>query len=65
MGLFGAGGWLVLGIILVVLGLLVRSALFQWLIDAMGFILIIVGIIAVIVALVTMITGKGRRSGSY
>ena len=65
MGLFGAGGWLVFGIILLVLGLLMRSALFQWLIDAMGFILIIVGIIAVIVALVTMITGKGRRSGNY
>ena len=64
MGMFGAGGWLVFGIILLVLGLLMRSALFQWLIDAMGFILIVVGIIAIIVALVTMITGRGRRSGT-
>ena len=62
---FGAGGWLVFGIILLVLGLLIRSDLFDWLIDATGFILIIIGIIAIIVALVTLITGGKRRSGNY
>ena len=65
MGLFGAGGWLVLGIFLLIMGLLIRSTLFDWLIDATGMILIILGIIVAIVALVTMITGRGRRSGNF
>ena len=62
---FGAGGWLVFGIALLILGLLIRSDLFDWLINATGFILIVIGIIAVIVALVTMITGSKRRSGNF
>ena len=65
MGMFGAGGWLVVGVILLVLGFLIRSTLFDWLIDATGFILIVVGIIAIIIGLVTMITGSKRRSGNY
>ena len=63
MGLFGAGGWLVLGVILIIVGFLLKSRIVELILDLMGWILIIVGVIAVIVALVTMITGKGRRSG--
>ena len=62
MGIFGKGSWLVMGGILLVLGLLLRSGLIQWLLDLMGTILIIVGIIAVIVGLVGLVTGK--KSGS-
>ncbi len=65
MGNVSAGGWLVMGIVLLVLGLLVRSRLFEFLVDFTGLILIVIGLIAVVVALVSMISGKGRRSGSF
>ena len=65
MGLFGKGGSLVLGVILIIVGFLLKSRIVEALLDLMGWILIIVGVIAVIVALVTMVTGKGRRSGNY
>ena len=65
MGKVGAGAWLVLGVILIIVGFLLKSNLVEALLDLMGWIIIIVGVIAVIVALVTMITGKGRSSGNY
>ena len=65
MGVFGAGGWLVVGVILVVLGILLRSGLIQWLLNLMGFLLIIVGVIAIIVALVSLVTGSKRRSSGF
>ena len=60
MGMLGKGGWITLGIILLVAGILLRSGLIQWLLDLMGVILIVLGVIAVIVGLVGMITGKNR-----
>ena len=58
MGLFGKGGMVALGVILLVVGILLRSGLIQWLLDLMGLILIVVGVITVIVGLVGLITGK-------
>ena len=60
MGLLGKSGWLGIGIILLVVGILLRSGLIQWLLDLMGLLLIIAGVIAVIVGLVGLITGKNR-----
>jgi uncharacterized membrane protein len=65
MGNFGAGGWLVMGIVLLVLGFLVRSSLFEFLLDFTGLILIVIGIIAIVVGLISMITGRGQRSGGF
>jgi hypothetical protein len=65
MGNFGTGGWFIIGIILVVLGLLLRSGLIQWLLNAIGMILIVVGIVAVLVGVVSMIAGGRRRSSGF
>ncbi len=58
MGMLGKGGWITVGIILLIAGFLLRSGLIQWLLDLMGLILIVVGVIAVIGGLVGLITGK-------
>ena len=65
MGLFGTGGWLGLGVILIIIGFIIKSDFIEGALELMGWILIIVGVIAAIVALVNMITGRGRRSGNY
>ena len=61
MALFGAGGWLGLGVILIIVGFLIKSGIVEALLDLMGWILILVGVIAIIVALVSMVTGSKRR----
>ena len=60
MGMLGKTGWVGIGIILLVVGILLRSGLIQWLLDLMGLILIGLGVIAVIAGLIGMITGKNR-----
>lgn len=46
-------------------GVLLKSGLIQWLLDLMGTLLIIAGVIVVIVALVGMVTGKKGGSAGY
>ena len=60
MGMLGKSGWVGIGIIFLVVGILLRSGLIQWLLDLMGLILIVVGVIAVIAGLIGMITSKNR-----
>ena len=60
MGMLGKSGWVGIGIIFLVVGILLRSGLIQWLWDLMGNILIVVGVIAVIAGLIGMITDKNR-----
>ena len=60
MGMLGKSGWVGIGIIFLVVGILLRSGLIQWLLDLMGLILIVVGVITVIAGLIGMITGKNR-----
>ena len=60
MGMLGKSGWVGIGIIFLVVGILLRSGLIQWLLDLMGLILIVVGVIAVIAGLIGMSTGKNR-----
>ena len=60
MGMLGKSGWVGIGIIILVVGILLPSGLIQWLLDLMGLILIVVGVIAVIAGLIGMITGKNR-----
>jgi hypothetical protein len=65
MDKFGAGGWIVVGIALIILGAVLRTGILQWLLDIMGWILIIMGVIAVILGGVSLITGKKSRSGGF
>ena len=62
MGLFQKGSWIVVGVVLLVAGLLLRSGLIEWLLDIMGMLLIIVGIIVIVIGLVSLITSR-RGSG--
>ena len=52
------GSMLVIGIVLVVLGVLVQSDLFSFLLDVIGWIVIIGGVIVGIIGLVGMIKGN-------
>ena len=61
MAKFGAAGWIVVGVILLVLGFLLKSRLIEWLLDVAGWIIIIIGIIAVVVGIISLLTGKRGR----
>ncbi len=65
MDKFGAGGWIVVGIALIVLGWLLKSNLLEAVLDIVGVITRIVGVIAVILGGVSLITGKKDRSGGF
>ena len=65
MDKFGAGGWIVVGIALLILGAVLRTGILQWLLDVMGWILIIIGIIAIILGGVSLIFGKKGRAGNF
>ena len=49
---------ILIGIVLIIIGALLRSGLIQWLLDFMGIILVIIGVIVLIIAVVQMITGR-------
>ena len=53
----GKSSLILIGIVLIIIGALLRSGLIQWLLDFMGIILVIIGVIVLIVGLVQMITG--------
>ncbi len=65
MDKFGAGGWIVVGIALIILGAVLRTGILQWLLDVMGWILIIMGVIAIILGGFSLISGKKGRTGNH
>ena len=60
MGLLGKGSGILIGGILVVAGILLKTGLIQWLLDIMGWFLIVGGVVVVIVSLVTGSKGRSR-----
>ena len=60
----GGSGLFLAGIILLILGIVLRWDLIKWLIDATGLVLIIVGVILGIIGLIQMFSGGGGRSRS-
>ena len=52
------------GLIILILGIVLRLDLIKWLIDATGLVLIIIGAIVGIIGLIQMFTGGGERSSS-
>ena len=56
----GKSSLTLIGIVLIIIGALLKSGLIQWLLDFMGIILVIIGVIVLIVGLVQMITGRSR-----
>ena len=59
------GGWsmFVVGAVLIILGIVLRWDLVDWLIDFAGIILIILGVIALVIGLFNALTG-GKKSSS-
>ena len=64
MGSMNTAGWLVMGIILVVLGFLIRSDIISAILEVIGWIIIILGIVIIVFGLFGAITGR-RRSGGF
>ena len=58
-------GFLVVGAVLFTLGIILKLDLIDWLIDATGFVLIVIGAIAGIIGLIQMFSGRGQRSSEY
>ena len=58
-------GFLVVGAVLFTLGIILRLDLIDWLIDATGFVLIVIGAIAGIFGLIQVFSGRGQRSSEY
>ena len=61
----GGAGFFVVGAVLIVMGVILRWDLIDWLIDATGFVLIVIGAIAGIIGLIQMFSGRGQRSSEY
>ena len=50
-----------LGLITIVGGWFVQSGVLEWLLNVIGFIMIITGILASVIGLIQMLSGGGRR----
>ena len=64
MSKIGGFGLLVIGVFLVVVGWLVQSNIFAWLLDIAGVVIIIGGAIVGVIGIVKMFTGGGG-SGDF
>ena len=58
----GGLGLLVIGLFLVIVGWLVQSSIFEWLLDIIGLVIIVGGIIVGVTGLVKLVTGRGGSS---
>ncbi len=65
MSKFGGGGLLALGLILAVTGVLIQSDMLQWLLDVMGSIFVISGVIVGIFGFVKIAFGGRSPSAEF
>ena len=65
MDKLGAGGWIVVGIALILLGWLVQSGIVEFLLNIIGWIIGIGGVIAIILGGFSLILGKKGRVGGF
>ena len=65
MGKLGGGGLILVGIVLVLVGALLESNLVEWLLDVMGLIIIVGGVVIGVVGLIKVFSGKGSDSSGY
>ena len=61
----GGGGLILVGMVIFILGLVLRWDLIDWLIDATGLVLIVIGVVIGIVGLFQMLTGGKGTSADY
>jgi predicted tellurium resistance membrane protein TerC len=65
MGKAGGFGLLVVGVFLAILGFLIQSDFLAWLLDIIGFIVIIAGVIVGIIGIVKMFSGGDGGSDDF
>ena len=65
MNKVGGSGLIVVAILLVLLGLVLRLGIIDWLIDVTGVLLILIGVVSGIVGLVQLFSGQGTSSSSF
>ena len=65
MDKLGAGGWIVVGIALILLGWLVQSGIVEFLLNIIGWIIGIGGVIAIILGGFSLILGKKDKAGGF
>ena len=53
-------GMLGIGVVLVILGIILRLNLIDWLIDLSGLILLVVGVVLIVLGLIKMFSGKSQ-----
>lgn len=61
----GNAGTLIVGIILVILGVILRWNLIDWVIDTAGLIILIVGIILIVFGLFHIFAGGSKGESGY
>ena len=64
MGKVGGGGLVLAGILIVVLGFLIQSDFLEWLLDIIGFVIIIGGAVIGIIGLIKIFSGGGNGGSS-
>ena len=65
MRIFKGGGLFLAAITLVIFGVILRWDLIDGIIDATGFMLIVIGAIIGIIGLIQMFSGGGKKSGDF
>ena len=61
----GGAGYFFVGAVLIVLGIILRWDLIDWLINATGLVLIVIGAIVGIIGLIQMFSGGRERSSEF
>ncbi len=64
MNRLGGSGLLISAIIMIVLGIILRWDLIDWIIDVTGLLLIVLGAVLLVISLVSLVAGGGRRRAS-
>ena len=65
MNKLGGGGLVVAGIFLVIIGWLIQSAILEWLLNVIGFIVIVAGIIVGVYGLIRIFSGSKGDSSDF
>ena len=65
MNRLGGGGLFVAGIFLVLLGALIQSDILTWLLDILGFVVIVAGVIVGIIGLIKVFSGKKSGASDF
>ena len=61
MNRMGAAGWVAIGCVLIVLGIILQSGIIAWLLNIIGWLIVIVGAIVVVVGIFNLLFGRRRN----